>query len=309
MDILTSLELILPGAEEESRKAFCALKELLGAVSTSFSEDSITLSLPELFPKILFCIAPQSDRSAIILNFRQQSINLPQSLMKDTGARESRMSVIEASKRLKGSIKRVDHAGIIVPADVPAVDWQQATNLLAGSTALFDYPASEEYDACLSRWLFVIPSTEVEQMKNVMDKEQRRQPKFELVYDQTVKNSIVQIDMETSLSREQIIELFPGDDSFDLPGLGGFFRSVGTYTPWAGVASLRLDLRYKDYEDINPWNSATYLIKNGTRIRPEDMATRLPSPQAQENSVKRKAGLLKDKIQISEDFDVAVPGL
>jgi hypothetical protein len=82
--------------------------------------------------------------------------------------------------------------------------------------------------------------------------------------------------METTLTRTDILKLFPDDESFDLPGLGEFFRSVNVTTPWEGAGMFRLDLRYKD-EGLNPWNTAAFLIENGKQVQPNSPATILPN--------------------------------
>ena len=203
-------------------------------------------------------------------------VPLPPSFLPDRTKPNVQLSFTEAAARLTDCIIRVDHTGIIVPNDIPSSDWQKFTHLLAGHSLLVEYPDGvDDYDHRNARWLFVIPqSAEEHNTKKHLNR--RRQPKFELVWDRGVDVPVLQIDMETRLTREEIVALFPGDQSHDIPGLGGIFRSVNVTLPFEGLRNGRLDLRYKDDGSLNDWNTAQMLLQQGTPVKPNGPATRLP---------------------------------
>jgi hypothetical protein len=206
-------------------------------------------------------------------------MELPASFLGNRKRRGDVLPFVEAARRLTGSIARIDHTGLIAPSDIPQEDWRRVTNFLARHSTFMDYPHLQDgYDPAKARWLFVIPETNKEANEHgITDTTRRRQPKFELVWEADVHEPVLQIDMETRLTKDEIIKLFPGDESFCIPGLEEAFRSVPVRFPWTGMPNGRLDLRYKDDGKVNDWNSAKWLLDNGCDIFPNGPATRLPT--------------------------------
>ncbi|MBI1328191.1 MAG: hypothetical protein GC136_11210 [Alphaproteobacteria bacterium] len=260
----------LPKSVKESEEAFKALQTLLRSSQIEAQHNRFTLaSAPDLTPSTSFMLEDNTRAASITLG----NTPLPQSLLQSPVKQDCAMTLVEAAEKLYAHIIAVDHTGIIVPdKTITPKDWADSVNILAAKTMLYDYPASPEYDPEKSRWLFTLPATAQDDMK------QRRlcQPKFELVWDKMGREStIMQIDLETNLTRAEIAELLPA--SYELPSLGEFFRSINISVPWAGIGYIRLDLRYKEPSEINDWNSGNWFIQNGTRVKPDGPQSRLPN--------------------------------
>lgn len=264
-----SLTYALPFGEE-SRAAFFLLKDILASAQMTDGGNAIALAAaPDLAPVTIFRLDPCVERAAFFVTGEAGEEKLPDSFFTGEKTQEPTVNFAEAAHRLAGKIRRIDHTGLVVPCQrVPSADWDVAVTMLASRVALYDYPASPEYDPALSRWLFAVPRSAGE----TLDGDTRlrlRQPKFELVWDARAPyDTILQIDMETTLTRDDILQVFPEGKSYELPGVGAFFRSVSLPSPWPGISSLRLDLRYKDPVDIDDWNSAAWLFRRGRRIKP-----------------------------------------
>lgn len=160
-------------------------------------------------------------------------------------------------ERLKDHVQRVDHTGVNIPAaTMDRGAWDHLIGLLAGVSNLYRYPTGED-------WPFVVPATADEFAADITEPEPHRRPKFELVYDTTLKNPLIQIDVETDLTRPEIEALFPAPYGVGLDGLDQYFRSVYVYHPWPGL-SLRIDMGYRCEPPGD--NLSGWLVREGGRI-------------------------------------------
>jgi hypothetical protein len=281
--MLSAIEYVLPDTEKKSQQAFEALAGLL-----NMDPNSQVLALSAGGNPGTFFARTTHRTTAGIRIWGAVSVGpvyFPSSFFTDRPRSSNGLLFEEAARRLTGSIERVDHTGLIVPSDVPESDWTRVVNGLAQNACLYDYPAGTDgYDPEAMRWLFVVPASDCEYDGGITIR-QRRQPKIEMVWDAEVSIPVVQIDMETRLSRDQILELFPNDESFDIPGLGSFFRSVNVTTPWPGMRNMRLDLRYAGTEEVTDWNSADFFVKKGTRVEVDGNASHLPRKKIRRKEV------------------------
>jgi hypothetical protein len=159
-------------------------------------------------------------------------------------------------ERAKGHVLRLDHTGVNVPTRMcDQAGWDLLIAALAAASNMYRYPTGEE-------WPFVIPATADEFESDISDPHPLRRPKFELVYDETLSNPLIQIDMETDLTRTEIEARFPAPYGVGLPGLDDYFRSVYVYHPWPGL-SIRMDMGYRRE---TPGDIAGWLIHEGGRI-------------------------------------------
>lgn len=276
--MIKSLIYNLPAAGEDGQAAFQALKSILACPQTSAEGNALCLSsAPDLSPSTIFRLDGQGGAPQILLQDEESGSSLPQGLFLSGGTgTEQMISLPEAARQLAGNVTAIDHTGIVAPGGMRTApsDWTKAVNMLASKTAFYDYPASPEYNSETSRWLFVIPAAENEQTDGPRTL-RLRQPKFELVWDRDAANmTVLQIDMETKLSRDTIAAAFP--ESYEFPGLGRFFRSVDIISPWPGISCIRLDLRYGGDGALNEWNSAKWLIDSGTRVHENEAPAMLP---------------------------------
>jgi len=162
---------------------------------------------------------------------------------------------------VEGRILRVDHLGVNLPASaVTRHEWEALIGALAAGSTLYRYPTGEE-------WPFVLPSTDEEYADDIRRFPRGREPKFELCYEQYFDHPLVQLDLQTGLTREELEARFPPPSGLALPGLEDYFRSVYVAHPWAGLV-IRVDMRYRDDGPASAWNTGEWLVTAGGRIRP-----------------------------------------
>lgn len=271
----------LPCTDKTHREAFAHLQRSISCAQLSSSDNTFSLfCCPDLFPRTHFVLNPDCTQAGLVLTTTTTHTKLPDSFFfaPDPSIPQDMTTLAEIAEKLSGQITAVDHTGlVVVSSHISAAAWQAGVTPLAADSMLYDYPASPEYNPQQARWLFVIPSTTTEASVQKAPLERRaRQPKFELVWSNwPVSGTVLQIDVETKLTRQQIISLIPS--SYDIPGLDPYFRSVNVLSPWPGLACLRFDLRFKeDDSQLNDWNSASWLMKCGTRLSPDSENLGLP---------------------------------
>ncbi|MCB9986283.1 MAG: hypothetical protein H6865_01425 [Rhodospirillales bacterium] len=101
--------------------------------------------------------------------------------------------------RLQNHVHHFDHIGINVPAEIRQEDWCWPLRRVTGGGYLYEYPAGMDgYDPRENLWLFAVRNTE-RHLRPSAD----AQTKFEFVHDRASPDSLVQIDVQTDLSRTQ----------------------------------------------------------------------------------------------------------
>lgn len=149
-------------------------------------------------------------------------------------------------QRLKGHIVSLDHAGInIHPKIMKPGEFNRLIKKLAKSSELVSYPTN-------NNWYFVVPE------------ERETATYFELVGDFKYKYPELQIDIQTDLTPNQVIEMFPKPYGYydANPKTGDYCVSVFVYTGWI-YTSLRVDIRFK----VDKPNWKEWFIKEGKRIK------------------------------------------
>jgi hypothetical protein len=170
-----------------------------------------------------------------------------------------RLSLEELYKRLRGHIVRIDHTGISIPSVViTKKQWSQYISTLAKQTAIYRYPTGED-------WPFILPTTEKEFSSAINYFPIGREPKFELVFDTYSPIPLIQIDIETDLTRKEVTKLFSKPYGVGFPGLSQYFRAVYVHHPWPGL-DIRCDIRYKNTNPGDDWQTGKWLVEDGGRI-------------------------------------------
>ncbi len=170
------------------------------------------------------------------------------------------LTMTELTRRLHGHITRIDHTGIVVPYDVVSKDlWKNAIDLISEHSNLYDYPTG-------ANWPFIIPATTAEFANDISEFRIGREPKFELVRDDMGGVPLIQFAIETDLTKEQAITLFPDPVGCELGDLGDYFRSLYIVHPWIGL-TLRFDLYYRDDSTSIYYESGEWFVKEGGRVR------------------------------------------
>lgn len=170
-----------------------------------------------------------------------------------------RLPIDELYKRLSGHLVRIDHTGLNLPSsELTKENWQTYLNTLAGQCNLYRYPSGED-------WPFILPVTKGEFTSDITEFPIGREPKFELVYDTYSIVPTIQIDVETDLLRTEVENLFPEPYGVSFPELADYFRTVYVDHDWRGL-SIRFDIRFKENNPSNDWNTGKWLVEDGGRI-------------------------------------------
>ncbi len=166
----------------------------------------------------------------------------------------------EVYARLQGHIMRLDHTGLNIPVNyLTRAAWDGLLTGLASVAAIYRYPTGED-------WPFILPTTHDEYSAEIRDFNAVREPKWELVYDGWASDPVIQIDLETDLTRTELEALFPAPYGQAFPDLAAYFRSVYLAHPWPHLL-IRCDLRYRS-GGPSDWETGAWLVTAGGRITP-----------------------------------------
>lgn len=158
-------------------------------------------------------------------------------------------------EKFNGKLVNLNHVGFnFGPAILPEQEYFSFRKLISEKSNLYRYPTGEE-------WPFIIPSTNQEFENEITDETIMRKPKFEFAYAKYNDKPTLQLDIETSLSKEEIYNLLPYPYEVIYKELIKVTRSVYVLVDWLGVF-LRVDLRFKSTsKDFGYW-----MIKEGGRM-------------------------------------------
>jgi hypothetical protein len=243
-----------------SRQFLDDLAELLADVSyaSNHSPGSLTLTPMKPFaarPATAFLVA---DVPAPEIVFgRCGTIGLPgEGLL----PHRDRMRLADVTRRVAGSITRVDHTGVNLPShSMSTAEWTALVRKLAAATTMYRYPTGEQ-------WPFILPSTVEELATDIHDFVVGREPRFELVHDPWCRRTTWQFALWTTLARSELENLFPAPVGIALPGLEEIFRTVYIQSPWPDL-EIRLDLCFRVDDGQSAWETGQWLVTEGGRIR------------------------------------------
>ncbi len=205
MSYLESVKIILPLKDDLHSKLFNIIDDCGIRSENNFTLDPTDANyLPILNFEFLNISAP-----AVV--FKGKDLHISEEIINKTGQQKessheySYLSIDELTNRLKdsGKIMAIDHLGINFPwfggvSPVIANLRQQ----LKDKTAYFRFPTGDNWD-------FIIPATVSELTSNYIDLSIVRKPKLELVSFEKSSTPLIQIDCETTIKYEKLIELFP----------------------------------------------------------------------------------------------------
>ncbi|MDQ2809462.1 MAG: hypothetical protein M3Z04_21515 [Chloroflexota bacterium] len=168
------------------------------------------------------------------------------------------LSPAELYACLHGHVVRLDHTGCNLPArHLTRAAWDSLLAGLVTVAAVYRYPSGAD-------WPFVLPTTHDEYSGDITDFGAVREPKWELVYDGWATDPVIQIDLETDLTRPELAALFPAPVGHAFPDLAAYFRSVYLAHPWPHLL-IRCDLRYRS-TGLSDWDTGAWLVTAGGRI-------------------------------------------
>jgi len=164
------------------------------------------------------------------------------------------LTIKQLLDRFNGKLIELNHSGMnFGPKLIKNQDYVMFRDKLAKTCNMYKYPTGEE-------WPFIVPATKEEFQSEIKDDTQDRNPKFELVFSEYHPKPVIQFDIETSLSKEEVFNLLPEPYGVSFEGLENFIRTVFIHIDW-GNTILRFDLRFKSKDkDFGYW-----LVKEGGR--------------------------------------------
>lgn len=156
------------------------------------------------------------------------------------------------STLIKNHINGIDHTGIVIFENNMKYElFNNKIKKITKNCNLYKYPNEK-------KWSFILPSTYKEIENEIVNFTQVRAPKFEFVFVKDKGNITIQIDIHTNLNKIELEKLFPHPIGIVFEGLEEYFRSVFIYSQLPFI--LRFDLRYKEKNIINDWNTGKYLV-------------------------------------------------
>ena len=90
-----------------------------------------------------------------------------------------------------------------------------------------------------------------------------RDPKWEFVYDEYTEIPVIQVCIETKLTKKQLWRLLPDPYGISYSGLP--FRTVFASMPWYWFG-IRFDMKTYSRNRENSWNTGEWLATRGKRI-------------------------------------------
>lgn len=174
----------------------------------------------------------------------------------------SPVEMADLVRRLAGHVQRIDHTGVNLPGHATSPEqWRELVGAVAAASTTYAYPTGEQ-------WPFVLPSTVDELRDGIRDFVVGREPRFELVYDEslTLMRTEWQFALWTDLTRAELEQMFPEPEGFTFPELEDIFRVVEVRHPWQGLG-IRFDLCYRIENGPSDWETGEWLVTEGGRIR------------------------------------------
>lgn len=210
---------------------------------------------PDLLPvsRMLF-----ADVSVPKIMFETPSVDLSFSPKLDFEAPKSRalISLSEVREKLDGKLIGLNHWGLnIGPQFMSYEDYLQFRTTIAQHANLYRYPGAEE-------WSFVIPATAEEYKIDITDTTRKRNPKFEVVYYEHQQRPLLQFDIDTILTKQEAMDLFPDPVGISYSGLEDYFRTVFVPVDWGGW-ECRIDVSFRSQKELD---FGYWMIKEGGRI-------------------------------------------
>jgi len=177
--------------------------------------------------------------------------------LKAPAAEAALMPLSTLAERFDGAL-RLDHSGLNIPTSLYAPDdWQALLRDLSIVADVYQYPTGQN-------WYFLLPSTADEGGGGITRFPPQRSPKFELVYDESAQAPVVQLQIQTALSRVEVEERLPAPYGVSFPDLGDIFRTVYVEHPWPNLL-MRFDMCFahpgSDAITLDEW-----LVKEGRRL-------------------------------------------
>nr|WP_145403294.1 hypothetical protein [Paenibacillus xylanexedens] len=278
MDRLQKITFVFPESSEIEREWSYFFGKLLEEIP-SYNNDEIrpTFSdnaLPSTefragsmgLPMIIFNTHEKIDMNVAGLSIcdkNSKNIELSDKMVKEFNLFEYSVtynnSISNIYNQLKGKLVGIDHTGINLPVSkLNKSGWDELIDKISKVCNLYNYPGED--------WPFIIPADQSEYLTDITEFIVKRTPKFEFVYDSYTDKPIIQLALETNVSKEEMERAFPDPIGFAIPGLENSFRSIFIQSPWDNEIAFRFDLYYESKDRyLTDWETGEWLVTNGGR--------------------------------------------
>jgi hypothetical protein len=161
-------------------------------------------------------------------------------------------------ERFDGAI-RLDHSGFNIPRSLYSEEeWQTLLRNISTVADVYQYPGGED-------WYFLLPTTSDEGGGGITQFTTGRAPKFELVYDEHAHVPVLQFQIDTGLTQDEVEERLPEPYGISFPDLGDIFRTVYVEHPWPGLL-IRFDFAFDRPGEGDDWATGEWLVRAGRRL-------------------------------------------
>jgi hypothetical protein len=188
----------------------------------------------------------------------EEAVEMPAAEIQPDSNDLSLLPLATLVERFEGAV-RLDHSGFNIPRSMyTEEEWQALLRNLSMVSDVYQYPTGED-------WYFLLPSTQDEAGGGIDHFTAGRAPKFELVYDEYARVPVVQLQIDTNLTRAEVEERLPEPFGIRFPDLGDIFRTVYVEHPWPGLL-IRFDIVFAREGEPDDWTTAEWLVKEGRRL-------------------------------------------
>lgn len=254
--MLEKVEYLIP-KDSKGKSLFNLIKKICSNIETEkiIKENEIVLGNDELNPKTVFRISNEVQNISLNINSDKYLNFLNRKVEKST-YNVKRINTKEVTNLLSRHVIRIDHTGINLPTTLYShKEWDNLLNYLSKCSNLYSYPTGDP-------WPFLLPATEEENKSEISNFSIIREPRLELVLDDYTDKIAIQIDIETDMTKNEVEELFPGDNGVYFDKLENVFKSV--YVDYDEMFDIRIDIRFKAEHD--DFESGKWFVEEGKRI-------------------------------------------
>jgi hypothetical protein len=170
------------------------------------------------------------------------------------------LTIEEFIKRLGNNIRNLDHTGLVLPhvnQVISLEEWIVIKDKLSKIACMYEYP-DEDYTT------FILPVTQDEFISSTIHPNMGRKPRFEFRY-LGKHQPLIDIDLNTDLTKEEVEKILPAPYGFSLPGLEHWFRCVHIQNPWSKI-TLSFAVRFQGHHEVEQWDNAELLLSHGRRV-------------------------------------------
>ena len=273
MKRLNNIELLLPVKTKEENQFYNDFMSFLSNIPNSFRNKK-TVSFSPKFPYRSCPITTigYSGTNQIqikFLQYKKNEIELNDTPIKKIFTIINKRTITEVSKHtleisqldniFREKFLRLDHIGLNIPPTlVTKSEYQNFVTSLGNTCTFHHYPTGKDWD-------FILPSSRSEWENGISDYRLGREPKWEFVYDEYTKIPVVQLCIETKLTKKDVFNLLPDPYGISYDGLKSAFRTVFITIPWNNLR-IRCDIKFYSKNRENTWNTGEWLGTRGKRI-------------------------------------------